>query len=64
MHKIEKIAKEYLHLLKTKRGVDKSVVDKKVELSKECRKLVVRQKHDTSVPKVLAEIVLDFLNGE
>ncbi|HUU86114.1 MAG TPA: hypothetical protein VMX17_00005 [Candidatus Glassbacteria bacterium] len=60
---IEKVATEYLHLLKTKKGIDESVRNKKIQLAKECRGLVAKQKYDGAIPKVLADIVLEYLNG-
>ena len=62
MHKIETVAKEYLHLKKTQNGVNKSLRAKKVELSNECRKIVASGNFLLPTT-LLAEITLAEING-
>jgi len=63
---MHKIAKEYLHLLKTKTGLEKSIKKKEVELAKECRAIISYNKnceYTKSRMALFAEIILEQING-
>jgi len=63
MHKIETIAKEYLHLKKTQSGIAESLREKRIELSTECRKIVASGNFLLPTT-LLAKITLAEINGK
>ena len=58
------ILKEYLHLQKTKTGVAKALKEKEVELSNQCRKILMHKIRWNSKTVLMAEIILEHINGK
>ena len=57
------ILEEYLHLQKTKSGVDEALKEKGAEVAKKCREVVSRESTAKNI-KLLAEILLEKLNAK
>ena len=56
-----KILEEYLHLQKTKSGINLALMEKEVELATECRRFIAGNNPKTV--KMMAEVILGNING-
>ena len=60
---LERTLVEYNHLQKTKVGIDTALYVKGIKLATECRHLVAAKKTEKSLRKLMAEFILEKLNG-
>lgn len=60
---ITRTAHKYLHLLKTKKGIDKALHEKGLALSKDCREIVNSPDRPPHMKK-MASLILEFINGK
>jgi len=60
---ITETTSEFLHLLKTKKGIEKSLNEKKVDLSKDCREIISSHERPPHLKK-MAELILELTNGK